>query len=38
MASQAGAQAAKVLNPAFNPRTVHFWVCAILAEVMLKQS
>ena len=27
MASQAAAQtAAKAINPAFNPRTVHFWV------------
>ncbi|TGZ85322.1 UPF0041-domain-containing protein [Ascodesmis nigricans] len=25
MAAQAPAQAAKALNPAFNPRTVHFW-------------
>ncbi|KAG0127418.1 mitochondrial pyruvate carrier [Tuber indicum] len=25
MAAQAPARAAKVLNPAFNPRTVHFW-------------
>src|SRR5690606_27175983 len=31
MATKAGAEAAKALNPAMNPRTVHFWVSQALA-------